>query len=151
MNESKKINVFRDEYFFLSNFYEAEVTYDGLTYRNNEAAFQAQKTLIAEERAGFTELPPTVAKRKGRRVTLRPDWEQAKDGIMEEIVRAKFTQNADLGERLLATGDAELIEGNNWHDYYWGADIRTGRGRNRLGHILMRVRDELRNDRQSPE
>ena len=138
------IDSFRGKYYFLSNFFPAEVTYNGLTYQNNAAAFQAQKTYSKEERIEFTTLEPKDAKRRGRRVRLRRDWEQVKDRIMEEIVRAKFSQNKELKEQLLATGDAQLVEGNRWNDRYWGVDIRSGVGENHLGKILMKVRSELR-------
>ncbi len=62
------IDSFRGEYYFLSNFYEAPVLYDGITYQNNEAAFQAQKTLDMEKRKEFASLSPNLAKRAGRRV-----------------------------------------------------------------------------------
>lgn len=138
------INDFHGEHFYLSNFYDARVTWEGLTYLNSEAAFQAAKVLTNEERLPFTVLPPNKAKRMGRQVKLRPDWEQVKTRVMEEIVRAKFTQNPDLAELLLSTGDAELIEGTTWGDTCWGIDLRTGKGENRLGKILMKVRAELR-------
>lgn len=142
-----RIDNFRGEYFFLSNFFHAPVTWEGLTYLNSEAAFQAAKVLTDEERMEFMFLDPSRAKRKGRQVKLRSDWEQVKYDIMEQIVRAKFTQNIGLGEKLLATGEAELIEGNTWGDICWGVDLRTGKGRNCLGKILMKVRVELRNGR----
>ena len=144
MTTISTIDSFRGKYYFLSNFFPAEVTYNGLTYQNNEAAFQAQKTYSKEERIEFTTLEPRDAKRRGRRVRLRKDWEQVKDRIMEEIVRAKFSQNEELKEQLLATGDAQLVEGNRWNDRYWGVDIRSGVGENHLGKILMKVRSELR-------
>ena len=144
MSAISTIGSFRGKYYFLSNFFLAEVTYNGLTYQNNEAAFQAQKTYSKEERIEFTTLEPRDAKRRGRRVRLRKDWEQVKDRIMEEIVRAKFSQNEELKEQLLATGDAQLVEGNRWNDRYWGVDIRSGVGENHLGKILMKVRSELR-------
>ena len=144
MTTISTIDSFRGKYYFLSNFFPAEVTYNGLTYQNNEAAFQAQKTYSKEERIEFTTLEPRDAKRRGRRVRLRKDWEQVKDRIMEEIVRAKFSQNEELKEQLLATGDAQLVEGNRWNDRYWGVDIRSGVGQNHLGKILMKVRSELR-------
>ena len=144
MTTISTIDSFRGKYYFLSNFFPAEVTYSGLTYQNNEAAFQAQKTYSKEERIEFTTLEPRDAKRRGRRVRLRKDWEQVKDRIMEEIVRAKFSQNEELKEQLLATGDAQLVEGNRWNDHYWGVDIRSGVGENHLGKILMKVRSELR-------
>ncbi len=138
----RMIDSFRGEYYFLSNFYEAPVLYDGITYQNNEAAFQAQKTLDMEKRKEFASLSPNLAKRAGRRVLLRTDWEQVKYTVMYEVCRAKFTQNPALGQQLLATGDEELIEGNNWGDRIWGQV--NGKGQNHLGKILMRVRDELR-------
>lgn len=140
----QKIDCFRGKYYFLSNFFPAPVAYGGLTYQNNEAAFQAQKTLDKADRTAFTELAPADAKRRGRHVRLRRDWEEVKDGIMEEIVRAKFTQNSKLREYLLATGDSQLIEGNTWNDRYWGVDARSGMGKNHLGKILMKVRSELK-------
>lgn len=142
-----KINNFRGEYRFLSNFYETPVSYAGLTYRNAEAAFQAQKTLDKAIRQTFTGMDPSEAKKAGRRVALRPDWERVKDQIMLDVVTAKFNAHPDLAEKLLATGDAELVEGNTWGDRYWGVDARTGEGLNKLGKTLMAVREALKNGR----
>ena len=137
----KAIRQFRGDFFFLSNFYNCPVAYKQLTYTNNEAAFQAQKCVSDTERIQFTKLSPSEAKRLGRRVSLRKDWEDVKVSIMEEVVRAKFTQNAELADKLLATGDAHLEEGNTWGDRVWGTvnDI----GANQLGIILMKIRDEI--------
>ncbi|MBQ7916131.1 MAG: NADAR family protein [Firmicutes bacterium] len=140
-----KIDSFRGEYYFLSNFYEAPVQYGQWTYRNNEAAFQAQKCMTEGEKEQFTQLPSNKAKHLGRRVQLRPDWEEVKVGIMEEVVRAKFSQNPELKEQLLATGETELIEGNTWNDTFWGVSARSGRGQNHLGKILMKIRKEFKN------
>lgn len=137
------INEFQGKYRFLSNFWLAPVQYDGLTYTNNEAAFQAAKTLNPTERAEFTTLGPSEAKKKGRRVTLRSDWEDVKTGIMKQICLDKFTRNQNLREALLATGNEHLEEGNTWGDRIWGTV--NGYGENRLGKILMEVRDILRN------
>lgn len=139
------INEFRCQYFFLSNFYEAEVEYEGILYKNNEAAFQAQKITDYREQEQFWFVTPSEAKRLGRKVQLRKDWEQVKDEIMEDIVRAKFTQNEELKEKLIATGNEELIEGNAWNDTYWG--VCGGKGKNMLGKILMKVREELRKEK----
>ena len=138
-----KIDRFRGEYAFLSNFWEASVTYQGLTYGNNEAAFQAQKCMTEATKKDFTTLSPGAAKRMGRRVQLRPDWEAVRVPIMEEIVRAKFSDHEDLKALLLATGDALIEEGNTWHDTFWGVDAKSGRGQNHLGKILMKIREEL--------
>lgn len=138
-----EINRFSGEYRFLSNFYPVPVTYGGLTYQNNEAAFQAQKCLDEETRKRFTEYDAGRAKGVGRQVDLRPDWEEVKVGLMEEIVRAKFIQNEDMKRKLIATAGARLVEGNSWHDVFWGVDLKTGKGENHLGEILMKVRAEL--------
>ena len=135
-----KIKSFVDEYFFLSNFYSAPVTYNGLTYSNNEAAFQAQKCIDENDRARFVGLNPTDAKKLGRSVNLRKDWEQIKRSVMEDVVRAKFKQNPDLSEKLRATKGLYLEEGNTWGDRVWGTV--NGSGANMLGIILMKVRDE---------
>ena len=132
------INAFQEGYFFLSNFYEAPVTYNGITYQNNEAAFQAQKSSIPEE---FKDLNPTEAKKLGRQVSLRPDWESVKVKVMREIVHEKFAQNPDLAQRRSDTGDEYLEEGNTWGDMVWGTV--NGQGANLLGQILMAERREL--------
>lgn len=136
------INNFRGKYYFLSNFYEAPVTWNGLTYLNNEAAFQSAKTF--SDRECFTNLDPSSAKKLGRRVQLRDDWEDVKNDIMYEICKAKFSQNIELKKKLLATGDKRLEEGNTWGDKIWGTV--NGVGENRLGKILMKIREELRNE-----
>lgn len=138
------IKEFRGEYFFLSNFYEAPVRYDGIKFLNNESAFQAMKCENREDRLNFAMLDPSSAKRKGRRVQLRKDWEDIKEQCMYDIVLAKFSQNHDLKTRLLATKNAYLEEGNTWGDREWGTV--NGVGKNKLGKILMRVREVLKEE-----
>jgi len=138
------IDSFNGENAFLSNFYDAPVCYDGITYKNSEAAFQAQKTENREDRFAFADLSARDAKRLGRSVKLRKGWSDMRVYIMAEIVHAKFEQNPDLAEKLLATGNDTLIEGNTWNDKFWGVDSRTGEGQNILGNVLMSVRTTLR-------
>lgn len=135
------IDNFRRKYFFLSNFYIAPVTFEGLTYQNNEAAFQAAKCLQKQDRIPFTEMDPSTAKHTGRHVHLRKDWENVKYQIMEDIVRNKFQQNPDLAQKLIATKDAYLEEENTWGDRIWGTINHLGE--NHLGKILMKIRTEL--------
>lgn len=136
------INEFKGIYYFLSNFYSAPVVFEGLLYKNNEAAFQSAKVLDIEQRKQFCELDPSTAKKKGRNVLLRNDWEHIKDQVMFECVKDKFTRNEALKQKLLDTGDEELIEGNTWNDTYWG--MCGGKGKNMLGKILMQVRGQLK-------
>lgn len=140
------INCFRGWHGFLSNFYEVPVEYDGIIYGSVEAAFQAQKCIDDEEKRKFSDLRPVKAKKAGMRVPLRKDWEDVKLEIMKALVQAKFTQNSELAQRLLSTGEAELIEGNDWNDLFWGVDLRTGQGENHLGRILMKIREEIRKE-----
>src|SRR5262245_40548867 len=135
------IKKFRNEYAFLSNFSPSRITLDGASYPTIEHAYQAAKTLDPRERAGIAGLAsPVMAKRAGRRVKLRPDWEQVKIELMEDLVRRTF-DDPDLAAKLLATGEEELVEGNTWGDRFWG--VCRGVRRNELGKILMRVRSEL--------
>jgi len=134
---------FRGERFFLSNFYPAPVTMYGKVYPSVEYAYVAAKTLDPKEREYIRNLSsPGVAKRYGRKLKVREDWEQIKLEVMETLVRRKF-ENPALGAMLLATGDEELVEVNYWYDTFWGTC--NGKGENHLGKILMKVRDRLRN------
>lgn len=140
-----EINGFNNEYDFLSNFYPSKVFYNGVMFENSEAAFQAQKE--PSRAMEFSKLLPNEAKRLGRRVNIRDDWETAKDEIMFDIVFYKFSANKNLGERLKRTGDAHLVEGNYWHDNYWGDchchKCKNEEGKNVLGFILEKVRTLL--------
>jgi ribA/ribD-fused uncharacterized protein len=99
--------------------------------------------LSPEERKRIAGLPtPGEAKKEGGKLARRPDWEQVKFQVMEDCVRYKFAHHPELKAQLLATGDAELIEGNDWGDKIWG--VFHGEGENRLGKILMKIRAELR-------
>lgn len=137
-----KIDSFRGDYYFLSNFYESPVTYNGITYLNNEAAFQAQKCISDTDKLQFSKLNAAEAKKLGRKVSLRADWEDVKIKYMKEIVSAKFEQHPELQEKLLQTADVYLEEGNTWGDKIWGTV--NGKGANNLGCILMEVREKLR-------
>ena len=141
------IDSFDGEFAFLSNFYEVPVEWEGITYPSTEHAFQAAKVINPAIRMKIAAEPtPGRAKRAGRSVQLRHDWEQVKFDIMLDIVMAKFRQHPDLAEALLDTGDAELIEGNTWNDTTWG--VYNGKGLNWLGKILMMVRCQLKLEHQ---
>jgi ribA/ribD-fused uncharacterized protein len=128
-----------------SNFAPFPVTLRGKVWPTSEHYFQAQKFAGTEHAEAIRKTrSPMIAARMGRdrKKPLRRDWEAVKDNIMREAVRAKFTQHPELSALLLATGDALLVEHTD-NDAYWG-DGGDGSGKNRLGQILMQVRDELR-------
>jgi ribA/ribD-fused uncharacterized protein len=133
------------EYGFLSNFALYPITLDGKEWSTSEHYFQARKFLdeMLQEEIRSASTPGEAARLgRDRARPLRADWELVKDDVMYEVVLAKFSQHPDLRERLLSTGDAYLVE-HTEKDGYWG-DGGDGSGKNRLGSILMRVREELR-------
>lgn len=136
------ISRFREEYAFLSNFHPAHVPLGAYVAGTVEHAFQAMKT-DSDEAVRWVLAAPTPggAKWRGRRVPLRADWNEVRVSIMEQALRLKFAPGSELAVKLLATGDAELIEGNDWNDRFWG--VCNGRGSNLLGKLLMKVRGEL--------
>jgi ribA/ribD-fused uncharacterized protein len=146
-----KITSFSGDYRFLSNFaLGGVVQYDGIFYKTVEHAYQAAKTVDeAERRRIHVAKHPGEAKKVGKKLTLRPNWDEIKLDIMLDLLKQKFS----VGEfriKLIDTGDAELIEGNTWHDNYWGDCVCSkpkcdDLGRNWLGKLLMQVRKELRN------
>jgi ribA/ribD-fused uncharacterized protein len=141
------IDFFDGEYAFLSNFYNASCIFEGKLYPTVEHAFQAAKSLDHAERDWIAAAgSPGLAKRLGRRINLRPDWEKIKFDVMEECLRSKFADPV-LKKKLLATGDEELVEGNYWHDNTWGncscEKCKDIVGRNMLGNILMKLRTEF--------
>jgi ribA/ribD-fused uncharacterized protein len=141
------INCFDGKYAFLSNFYDSPITEDEITYPTVEHYFQAMKTLDKAERFNIATQPtPGKAKRCGRKVSLRSDWEQVKESVMETALRLKFS-NPELKQKLLDTGDEWLEEGTTWHDNEWGS-CHCQRcinipGKNKLGYLLMKIRSEL--------
>ena len=140
----KKIDSFSGEFEFLSNFYPSEIEFEGIKYPTNEHFFQAMKTFDVDMRENIAAAPtPGKAKRLGRHCLLRSNWEVVKENFMMTGLRLKF-KNPELKEKLLATGNAILEEGNWWGDTYWG--VCEGVGKNRLGILLMGLREELRTE-----
>lgn len=136
--------------FEFSNFLpfdEPLVDEDGIEYRTVENYFQAMKTTDKELRKKIAALSPGEAKKAGRKLELRSDWEKIKEDIMLFALRWKFRPGTKWAQKLLATGKEEIIEYNTWHDNYWGCCTCTtckGTGQNRLGFLLMKVRADLK-------
>jgi ribA/ribD-fused uncharacterized protein len=144
---------FDEDYFFLSNFYEAptEFLMDGekVIMPTGEHAFQAAKFHAMHDldrgrrmdyiRHVASQPSPSKAKYAGRSVKIDSDkWDSIKIECMREVVWQKFYQHYDLRAQLITTDDAMLVEGNTWNDTYWGRV--NGKGYNKLGVILMEVR-----------
>ncbi len=137
---------FRGRFGFLSNFSSSVVYLDGRPYSTVEHAYQAAKTLDLEQRVVIQQAArtPIEAKSWGKTVPLREDWEGIKLEVMEMLLRQKFS-DPQLFTKLLDTGNGMLVEGNSWHDNFWGACSCSrcgGAGRNHLGRLLMNIRTE---------
>lgn len=144
-----KVYGFFNDFRWLSNFYISNVILDGETYPTVEHAYQAAKTNDPEIRKQIREaLTPKVAKRFGTQLVKMTEsdkkyWDAKKYWIMMGLIRQKFHNYKELQEKLVATGDAELVEANWWGDIYWG--VCNDQGENNLGKILMKVREEFSN------
>lgn len=139
----ERIASFKGPHSFLSNFHPAPLTYEGILYQTSEHAFQAAKTLDVEARKKIAALSTAgKAKAAGKKVALRANWNDIRVDIMREIVTIKFDTHPDLARELLATDDAELVEGNTWNDTFWG--VCRNNGLNHLGKILMEIRAKLK-------
>lgn len=140
------IKSFSGQYRFLSNFYPAKIVAQGKTWPSTEHLFQASKSTDPRDWERIRSLlTPSQAKRAGRNLKLRPEWDQKKIQFMYKIVKMKFDQHPPLKKLLLATGKEELIEGNNWGDTFWGQV--NGQGQNMLGRILMKIRAEYKEEK----
>lgn len=143
------ITQFRGQYAFLSNFHPVLIMYENIVYPTLEHAYQAVKTTDGDVRLIISNLQhPRESKRYGRRINLRDDWDDIKLNIMLELLRLKFKPGTILETMLVNTYPLLLVEGNMWHDNFWGScaclkckGVYKG---NMLGKLLMQVRDELR-------
>lgn len=142
-----KIEQFQGEYRFLSNFYPCVVFLKGVQYPTVEHAYQAGKFRYQNVREVIRDCAtPGQAKRKAHVLTLAekyPLTENFRVRLMKRLLRQKFDRdlNPKLYKSLQQTGDADLVEGNRWGDEFWGVDLRSGKGRNVLGELLMDIRD----------
>lgn len=137
------IKEFKEGYAFLSNFYPSPFTVLGKEYTTNEHYFQACK-MVNEEYHEYVRKATSAARAKklARACPKRQDWERIKEDVMLFGLRRKFAPGSHLARRLLDTGRNHLVEGNTWGDVYWG--VCKGVGQNRLGVLLMQVREELK-------
>ena len=138
------IDCFRGENFVYSNFYGIPVVYKDHVYKSSEHAFHAQKATNEKDRQYIEDAPtPGIAKRRGREIKCRADWNDIRVDEMASIVYAKFSRNSHLHDKLCSTGDSLIIEGNAHGDTFWGM-VKDSKGewvgKNNLGKILMIVR-----------
>ena len=149
---SEVIARFKDKHAFLSNFFPCEIKYHDEVFPTVENAFQALKTSSKRARKPFQTCSPSQAKHLGQKVELIDDWESSKISIMHILLIWKFSREP-FNRLLLSTGEKKLVEGNTWHDNFWGRCFCRGcRDRaaiagyapdNILGKLLMDVRKNI--------
>lgn len=142
--QNNAVMSFRGKYNFLSNFYNSPFYVYDILFPTVEHYFQAMKSADMSGLRKIAEMEtPAMTKKAGKVVKLRKDWEQIKDQVMTYGIFKKF-EIPELRQKLLETGDVQLIEGNNWGDTYWGMCLKTKQGKNKLGEILMQERQRIR-------
>jgi ribA/ribD-fused uncharacterized protein len=145
---------FVGEYAFMSNMKSSpiKVVYQNknIIFPTAENAFQAMKISFSpftpeqamEWITMMTKVSSFEAKKKGKEIKINIiGWDQVALLRMERVQFLKYTQHPLLKNKLLATGNTQLIEINHWNDKLWGVDSKTLIGRNQLGETLMKLRD----------
>lgn len=119
----------------------------GYEFLCSESLYMAHKSGSMEDFAVFAPLNGHEAKKLGRKVALREDWDKIKLDVMKKVLEMKFLQNPDIKQKLIDTGDSELVEGNWWNDTFWG--VCRGEGENHLGKLLMELREAYKKETES--
>ncbi len=135
----------QEQFGCFSNFYPGPYEIDGKMWPTTEHYFAAMKTMDESQQEDIRKADtPLDAKRMGRVVTLRPDWDDVKFDVMLDALRAKFGNDAHLRGILLSTEDALIYE-DSPYDKVWGTGEKggVGTGLNLLGKALMQIRTEL--------
>jgi len=138
------IEQFQEEYRWLSNFCQVDIPYGELTFPSVEHFYVAMKTEDQSIREEVSKLSGAAkAKTFGKTIELREDWDEIKLGVMKHALLIKY-QTEPYKTQLLETGSEYIQEGNNWGDSYWGVDLKTGKGENKLGVLIMDIRSDIR-------
>ena len=149
------IESFFGEYRWLSNFWPVEIEWLGLKWPSLEHAYVATKCesfadvlfILFDEKGKKRKMTAGQVKRFGRKIKIRGDWEGMRVETMRQLLELKF-QDPELREMLIATGDQQIVEGNRWHDSFWGTCKcrKCEPGKNTLGKLLMQLRSELQDE-----
>lgn len=138
----KVINEFKGDYRWLSNFWKVNILHDGKVYPSVEHAYQAAKSLDEDWKITClnNNISPGKIKRLSKDIEIRSDWNKSRVKLMYTLCLKKFMKEP-LKSKLLSTKNILLVEGNYWNDTFWGVDLKTNKGENMLGKILMHIRD----------
>ena len=138
------IEEFKGDFRWLSNFTLVDIEYNGIIYPSVEHAYVSAKSndLNFKLKCSDRNVTSGQVKRLGRKIEIIPEWDNIKLDVMRNLLEIKF--NIEPFKTLLKnTGNVYIQEGNNWNDVFWGVCLKTGKGKNHLGHILMDIRRNL--------
>lgn len=143
MKTNDTIKEFQGEYRWLSNFSPCVIVLDGVEYKSVEHAYMSARSDTPgwKEFCKNTESPFTV-KNQAKKVSDVEGWSNKKLSVMLECLVQKYNQEP-YKTKLIETGDMDIQEGNAWKDVFWGVDLKTGKGKNHLGIMIMNIRRDL--------
>ena len=138
------IESFERKYRWLSNFSRVKIVLEGIEYATVEHAYMSAKSkdMAWKSRCADAQLTPAQIKRESRQIEVREDWDDIKYDIMKECIEQKYNQEP-YKTLLKNTGKKHIQEGNTWNDEYWGVNLETGEGENKLGKLIMKKRNKL--------
>ena len=138
------ITEFQNEYRWLSNFAPVKIKLDGLGFPSVEHAYMSAKSDDVEWKKFCSNSNNTAGdvKRKSRSILLKDDWNEIKIEVMANCIKQKFNTEP-YRTKLLETGTQHIQEGNRWNDKFWGVCLKTNKGENHLGRLIMDVRSAL--------
>ena len=141
------IESFKGIYTWLSNMVPVKIIYEGIEYPSVEHAYMSAKSsdMAWKSRCADTQISPKQIKQESKSIRLRDEWEDMKIDVMKECLEQKYQQEP-FKTLLLGTGETHIQEGNWWGDFFWGVDIKTGKGENNLGKLIMKIRNDLKNN-----
>jgi len=128
---------------WFSNMIPCDIEIDGKLYKSTENYYQAMKTTNEEDHNIIASLSPEQSKARIRKFSIREDWDDIKVNVMQSALEVKFSQ-PEWKERLLATSREPIVEWNNWNDKFWGVSIKDNLGKNKLGSLLMEIRQNYK-------
>jgi ribA/ribD-fused uncharacterized protein len=131
---------------FLSNMYPCQINYNGYIFPSSENLYQFLKIpekLQKDYINIYLNISPQESKKLSKINPIRKEWNKIRINIMYNVLKLKFDQNLDLKEKLLKI-EGPIVEWNNWNDKFWGKDLKTNEGKNWLGILLMRLREEYK-------
>lgn len=141
------ITEFRKEYNWLSNFANVKIILDDIVYQSVEHAYMSEKSDDVEWKLFCSNInnSASVVKAESKKIIIKHNWDKIKLDVMEKCLIQKYNTEP-YKTKLLETKNIYIQEGNNWNDKFWGVCLKTNKGKNHLGKLIMYIRYNLQNN-----